>query len=311
MIEFERYGFSRLTTEAYPLFMEYDQKVNRFLPSSLHFTSMNAWNHAVITYYKPIGEHLVCLQWDAPENRWVLIPFFGVYEQEKINAVMKEVCGLYEQWQIPLILTDVAEWMKPFYEAVPGMRWDVIADRDLCDYIYTTEDFLASMNDQKVRYNYRYFIRKYNPVLELMRSEHAAECEALVRESWCVNHTCEECIYGCAAQTEKTAIQYADRTGAAGIVVKVEGNVVAFCVLTVRCGQGVFQFKKTQRGFRGINEYLHQECYERFLTNTQRINYTEDMGQEGLRKYKCKLAPYTLSPRYELRRVEEGREEEV
>ena len=307
MIQFEQYGFSRLTSEVFPLFKEYYNKMNRPLPASLHFTSMNAWNHTVITYYKPIGAHLVCFQWDAPEKRWVLIPFLGVYEQENINAVMKEVLLLYEQWQIPFVLTDVAEWMRPFYEAVPFLQWEVTNDRDLSDYIYTAEDFCTSLNEQKVRYDYRYFIRKYHPVLEIMRPEHDVECAKLIRENWCTEHACEECTYGCAMVTEQNAVTCVHKTEANGIVVRIDGKVVAFCIVTVCCGQGVFQFKKTQRGFRGINEYLHKECYDSFLTGVSIINYTEDMGQEGLRKYKCKLAPYTLAPRYEMRKIAESR----
>ena len=30
------------------------------------------------------------------------------------------------------------------------------------------------------------------------------------------------------------------------------------------------------------------------------INYTEDMGIEGLRNYKRRLAPYDLKPRYQV-----------
>ena len=307
MIQFEQYGFSRLTSEGFSLFKEYYNKMKQPLPSSLHFTSMNAWSHTIITYYKQMGEHLVCFQWDAPEKRWVLIPFFGAYEQEKINAVMKEVLYLYEQWNIPLILTDVAEWMKSFYEAIPFLQWEVTHDRDLSDYIYTAEDFCASLQEQKMRYDYRYFIKKYNPVLELMRPEHAEECATLIRESWCTGHLCEECTYGCAMVTEKTAVTCVDQTEANGIVVRINGTMVAFCIVTVCCGQGVFQFKKTQRGFRGINEYLHKQCYDRFLSDVSIINYTEDMGQEGLRKYKCKLAPYTLRPRYEMHKIAESR----
>ena len=309
MIEFERYGFIKLTSDVFSSFIQYYNKMKTPLPSSLHFTSINAWSHTVVTYYKPIGEHLVCFQWDAPEKRWVLIPFLGVYEQEKINAVMKEVLLLYEQWHIPLVLTDVAEWMRPFYEAIPFFNWEVTCDRDLSDYVYTAEDFCASLNEQKVRYDYRYFIRKYNPVLEIMRPEYAAECAAFIHENWCIEHNCEECVYGCAVVTEETAVACVDKTGANGIVVRIDGKMIAFCIVNACCGQGVFQFKKTQRGFRGINEYLHKECYDRFLSGVNQINYTEDMGQEGLRKYKCKLAPYTLYPRYEMRKIEEAGEE--
>ena len=64
---------------------------------------------------------------------------------------------------------------------------------------------------------------------------------------------------------------------------------------------GVYLSKRTDNRIKGINEYLLRECFTRFLSGAEEINYTEDMGNEGLRAYKSKLAPYRLSPRITLR----------
>ena len=60
-------------------------------------------------------------------------------------------------------------------------------------------------------------------------------------------------------------------------------------------------FKHTDNHLKGINEYLLRECFTRFLSGAEEINYTADIGDEGLRAYKSKLAPYTLSPSMTLR----------
>ena len=86
-----------------------------------------------------------------------------------------------------------------------------------------------------------------------------------------------------------------------GLLVRVDGKAAGFCVVLRLNGMGVYLLKHADNRMKGINEYLLRECLTRFLSGAEKINFTEDMGNEGLRAYKSKLAPYTLSPRITLR----------
>ena len=47
-----------------------------------------------------------------------------------------------------------------------------------------------------------------------------------------------------------------------------------------------------------MDEYLQTELLKELPDTVKWINYTEDMGMEGLRNYKRRLAPYYLKPKY-------------
>lgn len=301
-MELEEIGFRRLSAEDMKIFQPYYDKMNDDWASSLCFTSMVAWRHSIEIFYKQEEEFIICLAYDSTTERIVLLPFFGYYTQERINRAMQSIVKLLEDLEIEMIMTDVSKWMLPYYEAVPNIKWKLINDPGLCDYIYQKEDFISSMNTQEVRYNYNYFVRKFEPETVVIKPENVSECVEFIESEWCCYHSCDECQYGCLQKTAMEAISNINFLNEYGILVRVKGQMVGYCLVTEYKGLAIYQFKKTQRSLRGLNEYLHKECFDRFLQNARVINYTEDMGLEGLRKYKSRLAPHTLSPKYELQK---------
>ncbi len=297
----EELGFRYLKTEDKELFDNYYKKMEKSWASTISFASMIAWNHSTKIYYKVIYSFLVCFSWNSKRKEWELLPFLGEYKEEEVIKTFEEVYAMLEQLQLPFIMIDVSEWMKPFYEGIPNINIESVNDISLADYIYQVDDFKESLDSQKTRYDYRYFIRKYNPELELMIKEHKEEYIAFLIQCWCTEHTCEECFYGCLKYTLSRVCDMLSYKEIKGIVIRIEGKIVAYSIVVCENGQGIYLFKKTMRGYRGINEYLHKECFDRFLQDAKIINYTEDMGLAGLRTYKQKLAPYTLAPKYELK----------
>ena len=83
-----------------------------------------------------------------------------------------------------------------------------------------------------------------------------------------------------------------------GLEVYVEGILAAYVVCVPWKDTLMVLFKKTLRGYRGLDEYLHMEMLDRFQKDMAYINYTEDMGLYGLRRYKEKWGAYQLNHRY-------------
>lgn len=298
--EIKKRGFRELTGKDRKLFDEYYKDMNGYWASSICFTSMIAWHFNIQIYYKRYDNYLLCVALDGSSDRFLMLPLIGYYEQEAVTRIMTEAKIFFQNLGFSLIMTDISEWMLPYYQNVPGFDWLVENDRGLCDYIYQAKDFEAAMDTQETRYNYKYFIRKYQPETYELSPEYEEECAELCERVWCGCHTCEDCHYGCLKTTIRTTMQNFNQLNAKGILVRQEGRAIAYCVVTRLKGLAIYQFKKTERNYRGINEYIHKECYDRFLKGVEVINYTEDMGLEGLRKYKSKLAPYTLSPKYSI-----------
>ncbi len=296
-------GFQCLSAKDRDLFYRYYDQMNGYWGSALCFADMVAWSDSFAIYHKTVGRYMLMLAYDTEKKRWVMLPFLGHYDQESVNEAFFETEEYVKELEVPLILMEAAEWMKTYYEGIPEVKWEVINDRGLCDYLYAAEDFYRHAIDGKdTRYNRKYFQRKYQTTTELLTPGHLDACTDFLERSWCAVHQCEECQYGCLKKTAASVITNINDLDADGIVIFTEGRVIAYSIVSCHNGLGFFEFKKTERGFRGINEYIHKECFERFLQEARVINYSEDMGLEGLRKYKTKLAPYTLAPRYELRK---------
>ena len=299
--EMQEHEFREVQAGDWKLFEVYYQDMNDYWVSPMSFTNMMAWRSSFRIFYKRVDSYLLCMVWDhRSDDRFLMVPLLGHYEQSSITKIMTEVQSFFQKMGVPLIVESVSEWMLPYYQNLPDFNWQVENDRDLSDYLYQAKDFEASMDMKKTRYYYRYFIRENQPKTIELSSEYAEECIELCERAFCGTHTCEDCGFGCLKNTIRSVLQDFHLLNAKGILVRKGEQAIAYCIVSRLKGLGMYQFKKTERGYQGINEYLHKECYDRFLQGVDVINYMEDMGLEGLRKYKSRLAPYTLFPRYRL-----------
>lgn len=296
--QLERLGYRRITAAAQRIFNPYYDAMNEHWPSDISFLCKLAWDETLHTFYKPVADMLVCLEYDTASGVLTAVPFLGRYAPEAIADVFRVLRADVEALRVPLVIADVSPWMLPFYQGL-GVPWEVSDERALSDYIYQRGDFAASMNRPDTRYRYRYFVRRFAPeTVELTRA-HRAECADFMREYWCPTLDCAAC-YGCPMRAVDRVIGGFDSLRADGLLVRVDGKTAGFCVVSCRNGMGLYLFKHTNNRLKGINEYLLRECFTRFLGEAGEINYTEDMGIESLRTYKSKLAPYTLLPKFKL-----------
>lgn len=305
-IDWEKYGFRRLQADSFGLFRRYLAQMEPGYASTMSFASMMAWRQAVPVYYIETEEFLQAAAYDTCHERISWLPLIGDYNNDKMGSALAWQLERTRQFGIRYLVTDVSRQMLPYYEEKLPIAFLTKHDGGDSDYVYTLEDFKKALDTQKTRYNYHYFVRKYEPVTEVLKPCHLEACKALIRQSWCCFHSCEECGYGCQKDTAECIISEIEQSGATGIVVFSKGQMVGYCIVSQENGQIIFLFKKTKYGVRGINEFLHKECVDRFAGNAGMVNYTEDMNIEGLRLYKQRLCRYELFPRYTL--MEKGKE---
>lgn len=293
-------GFKSLSVEDRELFTLYYEQMNDNWASSISFPSMIAWNKSIRIYHRKIGEYLCCLAMDSTCNRWVVLPLIGHYEQEKVDACINELKDIMGILKLPIIFTDVSEWMLPFYLNSSAIKLKASYDRGLSDYIYTKEEFFQGLDRQYCRYDYNYFIRKNNPRLVIMGKEDVNQYLDFLARIWCTAHDCNYCQYGCLKDSATGIISNLEEAGARGIVVYVGDEIYGYTIVSLDRDQLIFHFKKGIHRVRGLSEYMHRSCCELFGEKAKYINYTEDMNLEGLRVYKQRLAQYELYPKYEL-----------
>ncbi|HHV11378.1 MAG TPA: hypothetical protein GXX75_14000 [Clostridiales bacterium] len=296
-------GFRRLTIEDKTWFDSFFLKMNDNWASTLSFSSMIAWNSSIHIYHRVLGEYLWILAHDTTCGHWYTIPLLGHYEQESLEESMRELLGQMEKLQLPVHFVSVSGWMLPYYKSLKCVTFQESYDSKLSDYIYGVDDFIKAGNSQKSRYDYKYFVKNYNPAVFMMDSSNADRYADFTAKRFCCSHECSVCVYGCQLETIRNITRVLEMTGAKGIAVYHEGELIGYEIVSREKTQLVYHFKENSRKYRGLGAFLNWKCYELFGGDARYINYTEDMGLEGLKKYKQQLAAYHLSHKYELLRV--------
>ncbi|MCR5054134.1 MAG: phosphatidylglycerol lysyltransferase domain-containing protein [Lachnospiraceae bacterium] len=293
-------GFARVIPKDNDVFDPYFDQMNDHWTCALSFLCMVAYEDFIVSWYKKTGSMLTILEWDGSEGELVALPFIGRYEQSAVDTAYQEIKKVFDTLQMPYVIMEISEWMMPYFNALPDAPWKEIRDRDYADYIYTREDFIYGMNKQDDRYRYRYFLRKNNHEVLELKKEHKQECMDFLHSHWCQEHTCDYCRFGCMKDCLGMAMDAFDDIHIKGLLIRVDGEAAGFCMVTVRNGMMIYQFKNAINRLKGINEVLIRECFERYGADVDLVNYTEDMGIESLREYKCRMAPYSLGYRIRL-----------
>lgn len=293
-------GFKALSLDDKMLFDPYYEMMNQDWASTISFLSMIAWNQSIKIYYKVLKDYICCIADDTTSQRIVALPPIGFYTAEKVNDYLTALNDLFEYLKLPLVITDVSEWMCPYLLNTTHQNLTCQFDENLSDYIYASNDFEAALNKPDTRYAYHYFIRKKQPVLKSIDEVPYVQVIDFIRSTWCQDHTCTHCNYGCLADSMSGLLEGYTEIGGKGIVVYSEDQIIGYALVSMEKNQLIFHFKMGIHGCRGLNEYMHKECFRLFGEGKKWINYTEDMGILGLQSYKRRLAKYHLSHRYEI-----------
>ena len=269
--------------------------------SPMSFMAMIAWGNALTFYYKIIGEYAVFVGWDATDDRMTVLPFVGAYDRNKVaetfQALKKDFAGL----RFRIIITDMQEWMRPYYDSIPGAKWEQWKNDDLNDYFYRAESFLNFRG--KSGQNGRFFRKNYSFEVRELREDDLKEIEDFIREIWCGNQDCETCNYGCNLDCVRNIIPVLTKLHGFGLLVRVDGRIAGYCIGSRVGRRALIQFQNTRPEYKGLGVFMYEECSKRFLKGCKWVSLGEDMGIPGIRTYKSRLAPHEWVPRFEYRYV--------
>ncbi len=269
-------------------------------PSTISAESILAWRDVCLAEYK-IEEDYFCVRiYDRVKKRSYHYMPLGTYSEESFQ---KLIDGLYEERRKEgreLLFMDVREEELSWYRGLSGYRVRVSSNEAYSDYIYRRDELEHAFEKPGERYNRRYFIRNYQPVIRQAEIMDSLPCRDIVDRAFCGYHQCSSCTNGCLKDTITKFLEASDPETMRGIIVSSDGTDIGYAAGIIQGDTFVFLFKKNCRGYRGLDEYLQTELMTELPEHVRIINYTEDMGMEGLRNYKRRLAPYYLKPRYQV-----------
>ena len=238
-------------------------------PSTISVESILAWQDVCAAEYR-IEEDYLCIRiYDRIEKKSYLYMPLGMYSGESFQRLIDKLYGENRKNGEELLFRDVREEEIFWYRGLSGYRVRISSNEAYSDYIYRREELEQAFEKPGERYNKRYFIRNYQPSVRHTEILDVSSCRDIVNRAFCRYHQCPSCTNGCLKDT-------------------IQGDTF------------VFLFKKNCRGYRGLDEYLQTELLKELPEHVRYINYTEDMGVEGLRNYKRRLAPYYLKTRYQV-----------
>ena len=113
---------------------------------------------------------------------------------------------------------------------------------------------------------------------------------------------CSNCVYGCELDVGSRIMESWDELGMKGIVIESGKEAIAFGIVCFQKDTAFFISKKIRRQTRGLDPYLTAMMMNSLFGSEHKyINYSDDLGNEGLRKYKSSLGRHTLMHRYVVR----------
>lgn len=146
----------------------------------------------------------------------------------------------------------------------------------------------------------RRFNKLNNWVYENITKENMEECLE-INAHWYDKHEKSSKEIDGEQKALKMAFAYYDQLDLQGGIFRIDGKAAAFCI-GCAFNQDIYMclFMKARREYRDVSIALLHEFMKRNCSEYQYINYSEDLGIPGLRKFKTMLHPKFMTPFYSI-----------
>lgn len=179
-------------------------------------------------------------------------------------------------------------------------QFEISTNRDDYDYVYRTEDLLRLAGKKyHGKRNHIARFRESDWCYEEIDAGNIGQCAEMLsewkeqrRENW--DESAEnEC------RVVQDAVEWYDRLGLDGGLLRQNGRVVAFCMgEPLNRDTYVVHFEKAFSDVQGAYAAINQQFVEHVCQGFSYVNREEDMGEEGLRRAKMSYRPVKLVEKY-------------
>ncbi|MCL2047089.1 MAG: phosphatidylglycerol lysyltransferase domain-containing protein [Defluviitaleaceae bacterium] len=258
--------------------------------SDLCFSSVLAWSESLRTRCVFVGD-FCCISVEFAGKWYQYAPLGSLEAYESFLEKM------YPQEEIELIM--VSEQLLAVLRGLKNYRVEYSYDAAYSDYLYENASFLNFLDNADNRYDYNHFVRNHAPDFRLINELNKADCVEVMDKYWCAGRDCGGCHFGCERKALQNALAYFTPLGLCGALVYAKNEPIAFCIATHLSPEVIaYSFLKAARGIRGLQMYLLASFACEAHREAARVNFSEDMGIEGLRSFKRRLAGFVLVCKY-------------
>lgn len=239
-----------------------------------------------------------CLIRFAEENKVCYAFPIGNGDKAAALALMiEEAAERGEAFRLVTLLEQDKDYLE---EHFPG-QFDIREERDSFDYIYTV-DKLSTLSGKKLHGKRNHIARfkdNENWSYEPLTDANKQACYEM-NLAWCDRRNCRwnEELTGeqCAL---KRAFDHLKELGLEGGVLRLKGDIVAFCVgEPLNSDTYVVHFEKAFAEIQGAYPMINQQFVLHNCQDYEYVNREEDTGDEGLRRAKLSYYPDILLEQY-------------
>jgi len=291
-------SFAPLTLETKALYDSYAEFLPGALTSPVYFQSLYAWNFASINRYKIFGEHLCIAADDRMAGKIFALPPLGALDGSSFSSAVRAVSREFEHEDLPCAFHEVPGFMLPVFSGLKGFKAEISYERDWSDYVFRRNDFVEGLQKRSFKEAMRCFERRWHPRVREIAPSGKDAVLAVTKKFFCAERICEDCFCGCEFEVVSRMMEGWEKLGMKGLIVESEGEAIAFGTVCFQKDTIFFLSKKARWRTRGLNEYLNAVLMDSFGGGCEYVNYSDDMGSEGLRAQKSRMGKYVLMPRY-------------
>jgi len=291
-------SFAPLTLETKPLYDKYIGRLPAAVTSPVFFQDLYSCNLVTINRYKILCGHLCFIVHDTMEHDIYALPPLGLLGGASFGRAVDAVYRAFSVESLPCVFQQVSEFFLPYFSSLDRYEAEISYDIVWSDYIFTKVEFVNYLNKKSSREMIRHFVRNRLPKVREISSSDADEIAGITKRYFCVGRKCENCYCGCEVEIARRLIDACDELEMNGVIVESDGEAIGYEAVCCQKDTMLFISKKVRRGTKGLNEYLNSIIIERFGAEVNYINYSEDMGNEGLRAHKSRMGNHFLSHRY-------------
>jgi hypothetical protein len=291
-------GFIPLDKNSYQLFRKYNSSSMLLEKAGLILVT---WYLSFFGLYKIINDCLCSIIFLEGRDIYWIIHRPQENNTYPLQPIIDSLCELCKRaglpfLQIKFIDTDIlAE-----YEAVKRHDFETTFCYDNDEYAYKVKDL------QNLTGGVNYYKRKRvkrlinNPDISIcpMTNDNVQLCLKF-QDEWCAGKDCVSCAsyYGCEKNAIKVFIEIFDDKIHQGLFLYDAGKLHGYIACERICDKlSILYFGKSN--IDGGMVYLIYTMYKDYINDCEYMNIGEDMGHEGLRRYKKLLSSYELWRKY-------------
>ncbi|MCF0106754.1 MAG: hypothetical protein HUJ53_08340 [Holdemanella sp.] len=302
-------GFKPFDIHTIKLYESYLKQMNGPTGSYMRISNIICWSFYTIPYYIEKNGFILIINDDAYYKTFSVLMPIGNYEnKEGLKSCFSFIDSVYAKLGIPYEYIQGKEWMKAYLKDFT-IQYSYIESES--DYLYSLNELDKSIQRRKIHYDHKVipFIEKYQPNIREYTPIDKKACIKLIKECHCEEEGCNTCIFGCVLKWFDILVNHSKELNAKIYIIESKGTILGF--VTMVMDEDLLYFdRKAPHLYEGLSEYINQFIVSNWKDTYSIMNYEEDMGSEGLRRFKRALGPYTLSINYRVKVMLEREEYE-